>query len=1405
MSTIEILESDDDSDIEVVKVEAGQGGSLDERCFAEKVYDMIVEVEAEEKGRKSKLIQWEDRGQAFAFQRYHARLPEVLWAHLEIALKKEMAVRKFLDKLELHGFRREKPENGKPGIYLKYSHELFQRGMSKDQFKQIERTCGHDGSEETVSRPTQSAQSCKASPSGSTDSNRKHAHSGGSPRYRNSQKTESPHSHGKNTEVGPGDRESLRSPGRRKTLNRSSEERTNPYRANRTNINTGSGDRASQPSGKTDPNERGMGSLRDQQPQRNTARGSRSVSPAKRGRSSSEGTGKRAVSLGVSSRDRNRKGEGARAKDSTTNRSQVTVARKDSARKQLELFGKSEDSAISIDDDTDDEDNRNDTSKQDGRKDDQVDESDDEPVVLAVSSPNDTRLPSSSPAYAAARTVPVAKASNTAMNAGSRKRGRGLPATSSFRASGSTAPKRSGNASRKGGTKSDDDTSSASSPSRYGIKDGRHTKASTPEEPSQSPASMGQASISHERQAAERKRQVESSPMYSSESEDSMSGYLIGKSVINTVSSESDDSKPAAQMNHEGALGKVLTQVSTKTRGKLVVELDSDESSTTDVSHDSDLEGTEARGPCLGAKSGSIAPRTSLLQDSGRTLSGRVSVESSSEVAESGDGSGSVALTERRPSKVVTQTRNEGIKSSHGVRHVDTKGGAVVVNAPSQTKPASRETLPEAKTSQEKEGNVERSKASLSSLNDENPSAGFSFTEDGVPDTRPRKVQRTGSFTSKEKRSTTDDDSPPPVDLKLFFSPRLAESIEDKKKLSRRVRDQWRLAAFENSQKRNSLMQKLLLERDATLRKASTKRASRGGLSFFSNATVPPSSDASTKNRSEEQLFVTQGDYGDRETVGLECNFLEGAEEPQPKHTTPMTLTSLYAVDDDTDLRFVPHCREGVEGILEGLFNIDERTKRFTRGMPLCREEELTKDLDLALVRLRYEYCPKDSDGRYNPKQIEALRHFLCCAFKSIREIHEDFFNERFNALVEKSNDKTELPSESPPDLEGAASEWSDYLKNADTYRVFFCNRCFIYGCNLHPDLLNSDARSELGMTSLELQYERAMQREEDGYWKDVEFDIRLPQGSRAVLPSQDKNRSGSTVTLNASQEALCKRMFVIFQGDASKIAKALQLPAESISNFISSKKMTLPRRTGALFKKKAVGKKPMLYHSMNHYNQRWLGRIHNKNGNDSDDIWCMPCTHDGPCRDNSCSCQSQSCPCFAAGRECDPDLCKKCGACTDPPNADATTQPCRNDHVSMRRHQHLLVGISTIPGAGWGLFTKNFLKKGAFVHEYLGELISQEEGDRRGHLYDKNGHNYLFNLTEDKLIDAAHKGNKLRFGNSKDPPNLEAKKLVVNGNLKIAFFAREDIPAQGELFVHYGETFTQDFMKGGKRRASYG
>lgn len=172
---------------------------------------------------------------------------------------------------------------------------------------------------------------------------------------------------------------------------------------------------------------------------------------------------------------------------------------------------------------------------------------------------------------------------------------------------------------------------------------------------------------------------------------------------------------------------------------------------------------------------------------------------------------------------------------------------------------------------------------------------------------------------------------------------------------------------------------------------------------------------------------------------------------------------------------------------------------------------------------------------------------------------------------------------------------------------------------------------------------------------------------------------------------------------------------------------------------------------------------------------------------------------CRIAQRECDPDSCK-CKI----ENKFATEERaqggkyCTNRGIQLNQGKHLLLAVSDIPNAGYGCFTKESIAKGEFITEYRGELLSIDESERRSVVYSMAGTSYVFDLDNQTLIDAAHKGNKIRFANNdRVHPNIEPITKMVNGERRIGMYALRNISEEEELLFDYGEKYPDEMVGG--------
>ena len=116
----------------------------------------------------------------------------------------------------------------------------------------------------------------------------------------------------------------------------------------------------------------------------------------------------------------------------------------------------------------------------------------------------------------------------------------------------------------------------------------------------------------------------------------------------------------------------------------------------------------------------------------------------------------------------------------------------------------------------------------------------------------------------------------------------------------------------------------------------------------------------------------------------------------------------------------------------------------------------------------------------------------------------------------------------------------------------------------------------------------------------------------------------------------------------------------------------------------------------------------------------------------------------------------------------------------------------------GRGAFATRRLRAGARIMEYTGEVISQDEANRR-YNDDTMGrhHTFLFAVDDDRVIDGAVGGNESIYINHSCAPNCDA---VIDGG-RIYIEALRDIAPGEELAYDYAYVLPERHSPAAKRR----
>lgn len=121
---------------------------------------------------------------------------------------------------------------------------------------------------------------------------------------------------------------------------------------------------------------------------------------------------------------------------------------------------------------------------------------------------------------------------------------------------------------------------------------------------------------------------------------------------------------------------------------------------------------------------------------------------------------------------------------------------------------------------------------------------------------------------------------------------------------------------------------------------------------------------------------------------------------------------------------------------------------------------------------------------------------------------------------------------------------------------------------------------------------------------------------------------------------------------------------------------------------------------------------------------------------------------------------------------------------------KHLLIKRSRIPGAGKGLFTKQFIAKGTRIVEYKGKITTWKNV-----LQGKNFNAYVYYVNRNYVIDAMRRKTALaRYANdanglSKNHTFRNNAKYVIDGK-RVFLEAKKDIEAGEEILVSYGNEY---------------
>ncbi len=106
---------------------------------------------------------------------------------------------------------------------------------------------------------------------------------------------------------------------------------------------------------------------------------------------------------------------------------------------------------------------------------------------------------------------------------------------------------------------------------------------------------------------------------------------------------------------------------------------------------------------------------------------------------------------------------------------------------------------------------------------------------------------------------------------------------------------------------------------------------------------------------------------------------------------------------------------------------------------------------------------------------------------------------------------------------------------------------------------------------------------------------------------------------------------------------------------------------------------------------------------------------------------------------------------------------------------------------AGLGLFAEEPIKKGTWIIEYVGKVVT---GKKEVEEYPAN--KYIFETSKTRMIDGSARSNTARYINHSCKPNCEVE--IFGGRVFVKAIKRIEVGE--ELNYDYGEEYTDEYIK---------